>query len=377
MNLLMAVLLIFINFSYCANPSENSKFKFKKRAVKINAVVVNDNNKAIMFNRKNEPNENAFSILVPKGWKIEGGIFRVNPTTQGGPAQSIAAKIDFAVKKDKKGSVMIRWLPDMLYFDVRNTPAGQMGMFPEGSNYQGMTVSYIKSAENFIREIAFPYAHPKADNIRIVERKKLPGVINNYSKRVKQLMPFTTMSYDAAIIKFRYDENGDRYEESIVSLIEDWGRLGAGMWGNKETFLIRTPVGQFKEYAPVFSVIQNSVKINLQWIIGEVKGQATRGRIAINTQKEIQRIGKEIAEQRKKTNAEINNDMFLTLTEQEEYVNPYTKEIEVGSNQWKYRWENESGDIIYTNDENYNPTTDININRNDYKKSKIRKRFPN
>lgn len=377
MNLLMAVLLIFINFSYCANPSENSKFKFKKRAVKINAVVVNDNSKAIMFNRKNEPNENAFSILVPKGWKIEGGIFRVNPTTQGGPAQSIAAKIDFAVKKDKKGSVMIRWLPDMLYFDVRNTPAGQMGMFPEGSNYQGMTVSYIKSAENFIREIAFPYAHPKADNIRIVERKKLPGVINNYSKRVKQLMPFTTMSYDAAIIKFRYDENGDRYEESIVSLIEDWGQLGAGMWGNKETFLIRTPVGQFKEYAPVFSVIQNSVKINLQWIIGEVKGQATRGRIAINTQKEIQRIGKEIAEQRKKTNAEINNDMFLTLTEQEEYVNPYTKEIEVGSNQWKYRWENESGDIIYTNDENYNPTTDININRNDYKKSKIRKRFPN
>lgn len=377
MNLLMAVLLIFINFSYCANPSENSKFKFKMRAVKIKAVVVNDNNKAIMFNRKNEPNENAFSILVPKGWKIEGGIFRVNPTTQGGPAQSIAAKIDFAVKKDKKGSVMIRWLPDMLYFDVRNTPAGQMGMFPEGSNYQGMTVSYIKSAENFIREIAFPYAHPKADNIRIVERKKLPGVINNYSKRVKQLMPFTTMSYDAAIIKFRYDENGDRYEESIVSLIEDWGRLGAGMWGNKETFLIRTPVGQFKEYAPVFSVIQNSVKINLQWIIGEVKGQATRGRIAINTQKEIQRIGKEIAEQRKKTNAEINNDIFLTLTEQEEYVNPYTKEIEVGSNQWKYRWENESGDIIYTNDENYNPTTDININRNDYKKSKVRKRFPN
>lgn len=377
MNLLMVVLLIFINFSYCANPSENSKFKFKKRAVKINAVVVNDNNKAIMFNRKNEPNENAFSILVPKGWKIEGGIFRVNPTTQGGPAQSIAAKIDFAVKKDKKGSVMIRWLPDMLYFDIRNTPAGQMGMFPEGSNYQGMTVSYIKSAENFIREIAFPYAHPRADNIRIVERKKLPGVINNYSKRVKQLMPFTTMSYDAAIIKFRYDENGGRYEESIVSLIEDWGQLGAGMWGNKKTFLIRTPVGQFKEHAPVFSVIQNSVKINLQWIIGEVKGQATRGRIAINTQKEIQRSGKEIAEQRKKTNAEINNDMFLTLTEQEEYVNPYTKEIEVGSNQWKYRWENESGDIIYTNDENYNPTTDINITRNDYKKSKIRKRFPN
>jgi len=96
----------------------------------------------------------------------------------------------------------------------------------------------------------------------------------------------------------------------------------------------------------------------------------------IETQREMQRIGREITEHRQKTNAEIHNDMFLTLTDQEEYVNPYTNQIEVGSNQWRHRWINESGDVIYTDDESYNPNVDINLNRSDFKRTPVRKRFP-
>jgi len=89
----------------------------------------------IRLQRVNEPRENAFSILIPTGWKVDGGIVRVDPLAQGGPAQSIAAKLDFTVKKDTRGTVMIRWLPDVLFFDPRYSPAGQMGLLPVGSNY--------------------------------------------------------------------------------------------------------------------------------------------------------------------------------------------------------------------------------------------------
>ena len=84
----------------------------------------------------------------------------------------------------------------------------------------------------------------------------------------------------------------------------------------------------------------------------------------------------EMTSHRQKTNAEIHNDMFLTLTEQEEYINPYINEIELGTNQWQYRWINESGDVIYTDDKDYDPYTDIKLNRSDFKRSNIRKRFP-
>ena len=69
--------------------------------------------------------------------------------------------------------------------------------------------------------------------------------------------------------------------------------------------------------------------------------------------------------------------MYLTLTEQEEYMNPYTNKVEIGTDQWRYRWVNEGGDVIYTDSEEYDPNIDVHLNRTDYKKSKVRKRFPN
>lgn len=370
-------LLVFVHiFCYCGNNDKENASQPNYDVKNISVVQKKSNENIFVFQRKNEPRENAFSLLVPKGWLIEGGIYRIDPLTQGGPSQSIASKLDFTVKKDNNGTIMIRWLPDVLFFDARYSPAGQMGLFPEGSNYQGMTVKNIMSSENFIRKIAFNYAHPNAQNVKVVKTKKLTNVANNYANRVKQAMPYTTMSYDAAIVKFNYAENDQQYEEIIFSIIENWGQLGAGMWGNKETFLVRTPVNDFQNWEGVFNIIRNSVKINLQWLIGEIKGQAIRGDIAVNTQKEIERIGREITSHRQKTNAEINNDMFLTLTDQEEYVNPYTNEIETGTNQWQHRWVNESGDVIYTDNEEYNPNVDLNLNRSDFKKSKIRKRFP-
>lgn len=375
MKILQIAFLMIIAFLACSNNTGEKNLESSNEKSVSNK---NDsgNNSTFIFNRKSEPNENAFSLLVPKGWIIEGGIYRVN-AIQNGPSNAIAAKLDFSVKKDNDGSVMVRWLPDVLFFDARNSPAGQMGLFPEGSNYQGMTVYNIISAEDFITKIAFPYAHSNAQNVQILERKNMQKFASNYGARVKQTMPYLTMSYSAAFLKVRYTENGKIYDEYMFVLIENWGQLGAGMWGNKESFLIRAPADELKNWEPIFSVIQNSVKLNIKWIIGEIKGQAARGKILIDTQKEIQRIGREITEHKQKTNAEINKDMFLTLTEQEEFVNPYTSEIETGTNQWKHRWENESGDIIYTDNEDYDPNIDINLNRSDFKRSKVRKRFPN
>ncbi len=351
-------------------------------AVLVSLIICSSNSsnqlnaQNVIFNRVNEHNENAFTVLVPKGWQIAGGIFRVDPSRQGGAAQSIAAKVDFAVKKDAAGTVMIRWLPDVLFYDARYSPAGQMGMFPQGSNYNGMTVHNLISARQFIPDIAIPYAHPNASNIRVTESKNLEDIAKNYQRRMHALVPMIDFGYDAALVTLTYTENGVKYIEKMICIIENWGRAGAGMWGNKETFYVRTPLNEFSKYESIMSVIQNSIIINKQWLAGELKGQQKRGEIMINTQREMQRIENQMTEHRRKTNAEIHNDMFLTLTDQEEYVNPFTNEVETGSNQWKYRWENEAGDIIYTDNEAYDPRVDINLNRTDYKRTPIRERFP-
>lgn len=328
----------------------------------------------IIFQRATEPKEKAFSVLVPLGWKIEGGIVRIDPSVAGGPAQSIAAKVDFTVKKDKEGSVMMRWLPDYMYFDASRSPAGQMGMMQEGSIYQGMIVSRVLTPFEFIMKEAIPYAHGQINNLQITSKRPMPTVAQRLSDTTRTFMPGLKFTYNASVVDMTYDENGITYQERMMVAVEDWGEIGVGLWGNKESLFMRAPAEEFEQSEPIFSIIQQSVQINPKWMADELKGQQTRLTILKKIQDQIQDIDRQIVEHRQKTNAEIHNDMFLTLMEQEEYENPYTGETEVGSDQWKHRWVNESGEVIYTDYRRYNPNHDERIKRSDFKRTPVRKR---
>ena len=65
------------------------------------------------FRRVAEPREHAFTILVPQGWLSEGGIVRVNPAGAGGTANAIAAKVDFAVKREAQGTARGSCMSDL------------------------------------------------------------------------------------------------------------------------------------------------------------------------------------------------------------------------------------------------------------------------
>jgi hypothetical protein len=289
----------------------------------------------IVFQRMQEPKENAFSFRIPNNWIVEGGIFRIDPTAGGGSGNAIEAKLEMSIKKDQQGTVMMKWLPDMNYFDMSMSPAGQMGMFPTGSNYNGMMVLPKMSGLQFIQQVVIPYAHPQLSGYDIVEQTSSPEIVKAIKKAdVYFNYPFI---YDAGVITMNYIENDIQYHEKVIAVTMDFGELGAGLWKNRFTLYGRSPVNEFAMWEPVFREIISSVKINMKWLIGEVEGQVKRGEINIDVLRQLQQMDKEIQENTSKTYSEINNDMFLTLTEQEEYVNPYTKEVEVGSNQWKYR----------------------------------------
>ena len=330
--------------------------------------------RTLQFQRVWEPREKAFSILIPKGWRTQGGIFRVNPIEHG-PTNAIGAKLDFAIMSDARGTLLLRSLPEVIYVDARHMPIGQMGLVKPGQNYKGMIVMPVMSATAFLQRIAFPYAHPQARNVQLLEQKQLPKIAAAVQQRVQAALRLN-FAYDAGLITVSYTEGGVAYRETMFTMIENWGHLGAGMWVNKETGLMRAPASQFAQAERILSVVRRSVQVNLQWLIGELRAQVKRGQIMIKTEQEIQRIGREIAEHRRRTNAEINNDCFLVLTDQEEYVNPHTKQVETGSNQWRRRWVNESGEVIYTDDESYDPNTDVNLNRSDWKRTPVRPRFP-
>lgn len=324
----------------------------------------------VRFRRMPEPNEKAFSMLVPADWQWQGGIVRVNPLAASGPLNAIAAKLDMTLASPG-GAVTLRWYPETNYIDLRGQPAAPL--FQPGANYNGAPVFPKMNAFTYLDQVIFRRAHPRASAMNVKGRFPLPKVAQSYAQVVQSMRVPIQFSFDAGLVWLQYQENGAAWEEVLFTGIQDWGQAAGGIWTNKDTFSARARAGELEKAGPVISIILQSVQINPQWVEGEIRGQIQRNEIAIRTQQDIQRLDREITEHRRRTNSEIQNQMFHNLMGTDEYVNPHTKKIEVGSNAWNYRWVNQNGEAVYTDDPNFDP---VRAGLQGYVKSPVRKRFP-
>lgn len=325
----------------------------------------------VVFQRVTEPREQAFDLLMPKGWLVEGGITRFSPDAFGAK-NAIDAKVDFTLKRDAQGSVLMRWWPDLYYAEVQN-PLIQ-GMFPPGSKYNETIAMPRGTPAEFLLRLVLPRAHPGARNVRVAADQDAPKLAAQYEQFLRTALPMLqqTLSYRARALTVNYEEDGVAYTERLVTCLEDFGPLGAGLWRNRDTFLCRAPGAEFDAWLPVLGVVQSSVRVNSTWLAGEVRGALIRQGILDRTEEELRRLDREITAHRRAINEQIQHDQFLTLMGQEEYINPFTKEVEVGSNQWNHRWQAPNGDLIYTNDPNYDPGKDPVLGRSDFKRSPIK-----
>lgn len=323
----------------------------------------------IILNRINEPSQQAFTILKPQTWLTEGGIQFWDPTTSGGAGNSIESKIDFALKSDQKGTVKIHWLPDIYFADTRGTQAA--ALFPVGSNYNGMPVVYKKDASSFLKENVFPYLHPQIQPAT-AEAKRLP--------EVEKLCYDTDMlrelgcQYSASVAEFTYSDDGIRYKEIAFCILQDMGPLSMGMWKNRNTVVVRAPVEHFDLWEPLFHEIGQSVVLNPKWVRAELIGQMNRGSTLVKTMQDVARISEEIQKGHARTNSEINEQAYLNLTGQEDYVNPHTGQSERGTNEWDHRWVDDLGNVIYTDLEDYNPNLDLDLHMQGFKRSQVKKK---
>jgi hypothetical protein len=323
-----------------------------------------------IFHKWVEPREKAFSFYYPQGWQITGGLYYLDPNKVGGAINSTEPKCDLIIQEDSTGAVQMHFLPDYIYCDTRRMPAGQMGLFQPGSNYNGMPVVPMMNARQFLTDFVFPRLRPQAIQIVIVEAKPVPELANYYQK----LSFLPGSQSDAAVVTLTYQENGRAYWEQLLGVTYTFGQLGTGMWGSKSVVTARTPLEVQKKYDKQFLFTYSSVRINPQWLLALMKASAQRAGIALDTQRYLQQLDNEIVAHRQQTNAAIQQENYLALTGQEEYINPFTKEVERRPDEFKYHWENPGGEIIVTNNGDYSPNYDPEVKRTDYKRSEVRPR---
>lgn len=325
----------------------------------------------MIFVKIKEPTEGAFSLLIPKGWQSQGGLFYVDPNTTNGYANSVGPKGNFLVKRDPEGTVMLHWLPDYYYCDTRYSPAGQMGLFPQGSYYNGMYVMPCPTARDYLLRYVFPQLRSGATELSLLKEESLPELVNHY--RRQSVLPGAI--WDAARLCVRYRQGGVIYKEQMSCVIENLGQAAAGMWQNKQTFFARAPLADYESWEKVGALIYSSVTFNPQWLAAAQRATQQRTQNAQATQRYLQEADRQIVENRMNTNAEIRHGSYLLLTGQEDYINPHTGETEIRPDGWNYHWENSSGEVVVSNLRDYDPNHDDGLRLiKDFKKSPLRPR---
>ena len=321
----------------------------------------------VVFRKIAEPREGAFTMLIPRDWIVNGGIFRVDPNQAGGTLNAIEAKIDIVIGSDSRGTVMMRRLPKVNYAD------GPMIPFTHGpgSNYNGAMVVRMPTVNDYLMW-AFKQMRPQASSVSVVYKEDLPKLVQTVRRMSEPLnrtiaqLGMRPPEYYAGLVIIEYNEGETRFKELIYTLLVD-GRASMGVWYNDLTTAMRAPAAEADRWKPVIDIMANSVQMNPRWIAGELKGQGERTEIVRKLMNDIARIDREIAAHRDKTRSEIMTDNYLTLTDQNDYKNPYTGKVERDASNWKQRWVNSSGEYIYSNNTGYDPNADPQNTRHDYK----------
>ncbi|MDD2466451.1 MAG: hypothetical protein PHI97_20835 [Desulfobulbus sp.] len=322
----------------------------------------------LRFHRYLDRTEAAFLLLVPEGWTTEGGIFRVDPMAAGGAGQSIEAKIDFTLRRDPLGQVMIRFIPHTNYI----VP----GAYGYGTVINGMPVLPMPTPANFLTS-NFGRLRPTATNVRVLETHSRPDIVQAVLQgpKARSLQANGAQYYaDAGMVTVSYQENGTAFKEMLFTAIEGFSIMDVAMWSNCLTIVARAPAAEAEIWIPAVKVVLNSFALNPRWAEAEARGQRYRSGVAADTMAAIAEIDRAIAANRTQTQQSIQHENYLNLTNQEEYLNPFTGTTELGSNEWKYRWENNAGEIIYTDNGTWDPNIDPQANLQGFQRSAIRPR---
>ena len=124
----------------------------------------------------------------------------------------------------------------------------------------------------------------------------------------------------------------------------------------------------------MLDVVRQSLKFNPEWLAAYIKAVGERGAQAAEVMRYLARIDQEIFDRRSKTRSASQHENYLLLSRQEEYVNPFTRETERDTSDYKQRWTNAAGDRLYSNADGVDPNKDPNLNQQEWKQTLPRPR---
>jgi len=339
-----------------------------------NAAFAADDPPVYRYTLYEDTTEGAFRVLIPEGWKTEGGIMQI-------PQHQIRTVVDGCGKKlyfsihDPSSKAFITYFPTEIYHTSAfgGTVAGQV--------LNGMVqMPTVPPPADYISQMLFPYARADATNVEWGQRKRLDELANAWTRAFHQeaeIRPQVT----AESLEVAYDRAGTRFAELWTALITRYHVEGSTIWTPDFAVVAGAPLDTVEQVAPILKAVITSFRMDPTWMATTIVNYdactkqvaASQERIRAmdrkiqrrlsQVQKEIRRIDNEIVSNRDATRSHIQAHEHNVLMGEDEYEDTATGKRYVMDLGYARNF-TDGETIIQTNDWNFEPPPDYREMRN-------------
>ena len=300
-----------------------------------------------------DPNEGAFTLKVPRGWKVEGGVVR----------PYIDAAVALEMKKDAEGITAISYYAPLPPLFAEPNETLSMAGFIEGSRYnpsygvaQDMIVYHHLPGQSYIREWLLPQIKQNYPDAKILSSRDRPDLL----KSVPQI-PWLEASRACAEAVIEGTMEGTKVKGKIIvftQLTRPPG-MSSGVW-LANVLLYNAPPPEFEQLEGIVNKMNDTFRIDPAWSVREAREQMKRCQIISQSADEVARIIRQTYEKRSAVMDEISRKWSNAILGRVDLVDPETGEIDWGvPSSSNYYWK--QGDVIIGTETYERPSIDSRL----------------
>jgi hypothetical protein len=298
-------------------------------------------------------NIEAFSILVPEGWKCSGSVVW-------DPNFLVQANLRLRITDPQSGAE-IEYLPAQYYVFQ---PGAVIPQQPGGNSMGAIVWQPITDLEQYMRTMYVPQPLPELQDATRIGQQEMPKIA-----ALLQQASGNQSQAKSGRVRFAYSVNGQPWEEDVYLTLVYTPAPGVTMWNVQSASVVRAPKGQLDRMTPLMMSILCTERTNQDWfsalmyvrdlfhqrMMGAIQDAgALSQRIAQNGE-EIRQMYSDSYKNLNESEDRIDQSFSETIRGVSTYANPYEERpVELPSG-YNDAWVNSNGEYILSNQAGYDP----------------------
>jgi hypothetical protein len=276
--------------------------------------------------------ERAFSIELPRGWRVEGGTVR--PGNLLVQARIEATSPDRAIALSVGDAFPVYAEP---HPTLRLAGIGPGGSFVDPMGYRTQVAPYQAGAAFAVRHVLPERVGP----FRVVRQTERPDVARR--------LPSTGINrYDAGEVEYGFRRGGREHRGWALSITERVATPAVSLWHAWRLYLVEAEEARFDEAAAVLGRAAGSFRVDSAWAQRQARLTAAQAGIIAEMGDAVARTIAETYTTRQDVLGEIQSRGGKARLEIEELEDPDTKRrftVDSGSS---YYWVDDRGNVVGT-----------------------------